>query len=95
MKDIKQGVKPKPIKTGSDYRRNIFAKIRTLMANERTLMAYYRSSLALVGLSAFVFKFYVSLSFIILSAFFALAAIALAIYGTVKYIRFKRKILKR
>lgn len=93
----KKGIKPigGAFKNNSDYRRNIMAKIRTLMANERTLMSYYRSSLALVGLSAFVFKFYVSVPFIILSALFALAAVALAIYGTIKYLRFKRRILRK
>ena len=93
----KKGIIPSggAFKHNSDYRRNIMAKIRTLMANERTLMSYYRSSLALVGLSAFVFKFYVSVPFIVLSALFAVAAVGLAIYGTIKYLRFKKRILRK
>lgn len=90
------GIKPKPIRGGSaDYRRNIFAKIRTLMANERTLMSYYRSALALVGLSAFIFKFYSSIPFVVLSVLFAALAVAIVVYGTIKYLRFKKKILKK
>lgn len=96
-RQTQKGIKPGggAFKNNSDYRRNIMAKIRTLMANERTLMSYYRSSLALVGLSAFVFKFYVSVPFIILSALFVLAAIGVAIYGTIKYLRFKKRILRK
>lgn len=95
-KNLLKGIKPIPPRNKStDYRRNIFAKIRTLMANERTLMSYYRSALALAGLGAFVFKFYTSILFVALSVTFAVAAVALVVYGTIKYIRFKKKILKK
>ncbi|MTI21192.1 DUF202 domain-containing protein, partial [Fulvivirga sp. RKSG066] len=76
-------------------RRHYFARIRTLMANERTLMAYYRAALAMLGISAFVFKFFESLLFNILSATFLLASISLMIYGTSRYLVFKKKILRK
>lgn len=65
------------------------------MANERTLMSYYRAALALLGISAFIFKFYVSILFSVLAASFLLAGIGLAAYGTMRYFKFQKKILKK
>jgi len=76
-------------------RRHYFARIRTLMANERTLMAYYRAGFGMLGISAFVFKFFPSLVFVILSVIFLIASIILIVYGTLRYLAFKRKIMKK
>ncbi|MDX1627111.1 MAG: DUF202 domain-containing protein [Fulvivirga sp.] len=76
-------------------RRHYFARIRTLMANERTLMSYYRAALAMLGISAFVFKFFGSLFFMILSGVFLALSITVIIYGTSRYLVFKRKILRK
>ncbi|MBL3655215.1 DUF202 domain-containing protein [Fulvivirga sediminis] len=65
------------------------------MANERTLMSYYRAALALLGISAFIFKFYVSVLFTVLSVVVLLAGLGLAIYGTLRYFRFQKKILRK
>lgn len=75
--------------------RNYFARIRTQLANERTLMSYFRASLALIGLSAFVFKFYASTAFYILAGTFLLSGIALGIYGWRRYIRFRDRLLRK
>lgn len=80
--------------TKSDHR-HYFARIRTQLANERTLMSYYRSSLALVGLSAFIFKFYEEKVFYVVSAIFLVLGITLAIYGILRYYRFKDKLLRK
>ncbi len=76
-------------------RRHYFARIRTQLANERTLMSYYRAALALVGLSAFVFKFYEQMVFYVISAIFLVMGISLAIYGITRYYRFKEKLLRK
>lgn len=76
-------------------KRNLYARIRTLMANERTLMAYYRTSLALVGIGIFIYEFYKSLGFIILAALFGIIGIIIAIYGTGRFLVFKKKIMKK
>ncbi|MTI25632.1 DUF202 domain-containing protein [Fulvivirga kasyanovii] len=76
-------------------RRHYFARIRTQLANERTLMSYYRGSLALVGISAFIFKFFVSWLFSALSLIFLILGISMAVYGTTRYFRFKKKILRK
>jgi uncharacterized membrane protein YidH (DUF202 family) len=78
----------------SDHR-HYFARIRTQLANERTLMSYYRASLALVGLSAFVFKFYEEKVFYVVSALFLALGITLGIYGILRYYRFKQKLLRK
>lgn len=77
-----------------NYRRNIMAKQRTLMANERTLMSYYRSALALLGLAAFVFRFYDPVLFKILAGIFLVLALVLIIYGTIRFRLFHKKIIK-
>lgn len=76
-------------------RRHYFARIRTQLANERTLIAYYRGSLALLGISAFTFKFYVSVLFTVLALIFLLLSLGMAAYGTRRYFRFKKKILRK
>lgn len=76
-------------------RRHYFARIRTLMANERTLMAYLRAALAMLGISAFVFKFFDSIVFLILSGIFLVSSITLIVYGVSRYFVFKRKILRK
>ena len=76
-------------------RRHYFARIRTQMANERTLMSYYRAGLALIGISAFTFKFFTSLVFMILSGLFLTLGVTMAVYGTLRYFRFKKKILRK
>lgn len=76
-------------------RRNIYAKIRTLMANERTLMSYYRAALALIGIGAFVFKFYDGLFARIFAGVFGLIGVALAIYGTIKFLHYRNRIMKK
>lgn len=72
-----------------------FARIRTQLSNERTLMSYYRGALALFGISAFLFKFFESVVFSVLSAVFLLVSIFMAAYGTQRYFRFKKKILRK
>ena len=64
------------------------------MANERTLMSYYRSGLACLGIGAFIFKFYQTTTFVILSVLMVVIGIAIAIYGTFRYRTYKSKILK-
>ncbi len=76
-------------------RRNVLAIIRTQLANERTLMSYYRSAMALLGLSAFVFKFYSHPVFYIISGIFLILAIVMAVYGITRYYKFKKKVLRR
>ena len=76
-------------------RRHYFARIRTQLANERTLMSYYRSGFALIGLGAFVFKFYQHMIFYVLSGVFVLAGLSLGIYGYLRYNRFKEKLLRK
>lgn len=76
-------------------RRHYFARIRTQLANERTLMSYYRSALALMGLGAFVFKFYAHMVFYIVAGIFVILGITLAIYGITRYYRFKEKLLRK
>lgn len=78
----------------SDHR-HYFARIRTQLANERTLMSYYRSGFALIGLGAFVFKFYQHMVFYILSGVFVIAGLSLGIYGYLRYNRFKEKLLRK
>ena len=75
--------------------RNYLARLRTQMANERTLMSYYRSALALIGLGAFVFKFYENMVFYVVAGLFVLLGIILGIYGMTRYYRFKSKLLRR
>jgi uncharacterized membrane protein YidH (DUF202 family) len=76
-------------------RRHYFARIRTQLANERTLMSYYRASLAMVGLSAFIFKFYEQKVFYVVSGIFLVMGISLAVYGVMRYYRFKDKLLRK
>lgn len=76
-------------------RRHYFARIRTQMANERTLMSYYRAGLALIGISAFLFKFFASLVVIVLSGLFLTLGVGMSVYGTFRYFRFKKKILRK
>jgi len=76
-------------------RRHYFARIRTQLANERTLMAYLRGALAMFGISAFLFKFFASLLFNILSGAFLLSSIILFVYGLRRYFHFKKKTLKK
>ena len=75
--------------------RNYLARLRTQMANERTLMAYYRGALALIGLAAFIFKFYNSWVFELLSALCVIAGVTIAIYGSVRYRNYKAKLLRK
>lgn len=65
------------------------------MANERTLMAYYRGAIAMLGVSAFVFKFYSSWLFAALAIVFLVIGVGMAVYGTLRYYRFKKKILRK
>lgn len=76
----------------NEEERNWLARLRTLMANERTLMAYYRTSFAIIGISAFIFKFYQSTFLNIISGILILAGIVLAIYGSIRYKKFIRRI---
>lgn len=71
---------------------NKLAKVRTTMANERTLLSYYRSSIAILGLAAFVFKFYDHWVFKGLSGLFVLVSLLLAIYGTNRFNKKHEKI---
>jgi putative membrane protein len=75
--------------------RNYHARLRTQMANERTLLSYYRSGLACIGLGAFIFKFYESTFFVVLSALAVVIGIIIVIYGSIRYRKFKQKILSR
>jgi hypothetical protein len=58
-------------------------------------MSYYRAALALIGIGAFVFKFYDSLVARVLSGIFAIVGIALAIYGTIKFVHYRNRIMKK
>ena len=75
--------------------RNYLARLRTQMANERTLMSYYRGALALIGLGAFIFKFYDAVAFQVLSVVSAVTGVILAIYGIARYRNYKAKLLKK
>ena len=79
------------------YRRNIFAKMRTLLANERTLMAYVRGSLAMLGLSAFLFKFFREEAriFFYLAIVLAISSVAFSLYGFYKFFQRRGKIMRR
>lgn len=65
------------------------------MANERTLMAYYRAALALMGICLFSVRFFDNWWFIGMAIAFGALAIFLAIYGTIRYHKFKKKLLSR
>lgn len=77
------------------YRRNIFAKIRTLMANERTLLSYYRTALAAWGVAGFLMKFYEATIFKVLAGIFAVAGLILFVYGSISFFNNRKKIMKR
>ncbi|MCB1200834.1 MAG: DUF202 domain-containing protein [Leptospiraceae bacterium] len=74
--------------------RNTFARIRTLMANDRTLLAYFRTALAWVGIAAFTYKFYEGPVFYFLSGSFLVLGILTAIYGTLSFSRYRKRILR-
>ncbi len=71
------------------------ARLRTQMANERTLMSYFRAALALMGISLFSLRFFDDVVFIIVSIVFGALSIFLAIYGIIRYRKFKEKLLSR
>ncbi|WP_370688772.1 hypothetical protein [Fulvivirga ulvae] len=48
-----------------------------------------------MGISAFIFKFFVSWLFSALSLIFLILGISMAVYGTTRYFRFKKKILRK
>ena len=75
--------------------RNYLARLRTQMANERTLMSYLRGALALVGLAAFIFKFYDAPVFWVLSGISLVTGLSLGIYGMIRYRKYKQKLLRR
>lgn len=66
--------------------RNVLARIRTIMANERTLLSYYRSALASIGLAAFIYKFFPSVTAAIFAILAVVFGIGIAVYGTLRFI---------
>lgn len=80
-------------KESKEDERNFLAKVRTTMANERTLMSYYRTSFAVTGLAVFIYKFYQSKAAAIFSLMFLLIGISLALYGSIRYRKFHRRII--
>ncbi|MGK7392464.1 MAG: DUF202 domain-containing protein [Candidatus Cyclobacteriaceae bacterium M2_1C_046] len=75
--------------------RNLFARVRTIMANERTLMSYYRTTFAIIGVGAFILEFYTSLLGTIIAAIFMIIGVGVAVYGTMRYRKFHRRIMRR
>lgn len=73
-------------------KRNYLARVRTTMANERTLLSYYRSSVALLGFAAFIYKFLQSWATITLSILCVFFGLFLAYIGTRRFIKQRRKI---
>ena len=76
----------------SEDERTSLARIRTKMANERTLMSFYRTSFALIGVGAFIYKFYLSLFSSIIAGVMVLIGIIVAIYGYYRYKRYHKRI---
>lgn len=70
------------------------ASARTRLANERTLLSYYRTAFALWGLSMLVYKLFQPKFFTVISIIFGIAGCVVAIYGTVRFIRLKNRIIK-
>ena len=71
--------------------------MRTLLANERTLMSYVRGALAMIGLAAFLFKFFKEESywFVVLAIVLAVGAIVFTLVGFYKFFERRSKIMKR
>lgn len=76
-------------------RRDYLAQDRTHLANERTLLAYWRTSLAFFILGAFLIKFFPSTDFLIISSISIVFGAVLGLYGTRKFLRYRRNIAKR
>lgn len=75
-----------------EKKRNDLAKIRTNLANSRTLLSYVRTGLAMFGVAAFLFKFYVNDIVQILSGVVAIVAVAIFILGWMQYKKAQKKI---
>lgn len=76
-------------------RRDYLAQDRTHLANERTLLSYWRTGLAFSAAGAFVVKFYQSRIVIILASGFIIFGVVLLIFGTKRFIDYKKHIDKR
>lgn len=76
-------------------RRDYLAQDRTHLANERTLLAYWRTALAFLVLGAFLIKFVPLLLFMRLAIISIVFGIILFIYGSMRYLRYKKKISQR
>ncbi len=74
-------------------RENVLDKDRTHLANERTLLAYWRTSLALFILGAFMMKFLEEIYFVA-SLIAMILGFILFIFGTKRFLAEKRKIEK-
>jgi uncharacterized membrane protein YidH (DUF202 family) len=62
------------------------------MANERTLMSYFRSAMAVIGLAAFVFKFYPHWGYKAFAVFCLALGLVIAYFGIRRFIRQRKKI---
>ena len=76
-------------------RRDYLAQDRTHLANERTLLAYWRTALAFLVLGAFLIKFVPSIYYMSLALVSILFGIVLFIYGSVSYLKYKKRINHR
>jgi putative membrane protein len=76
-------------------KRDFLAQDRTHLANERTLLAYWRTALAFLGLGAFLIKFVTLAYFNIFALVSFLFAGLLFVYGTVGYLKYKKRINQR
>jgi len=69
---------------------------RTHLANRRTLLSYWRTSLAFLGVGAFLIKSYPSRTIIVISSSIAiLFGIIIFVYGTYWYRKVKIHIMDR
>ena len=76
-------------------RRDYLARDRTHLANERTLLAYLRTSLAFLALGAFLIKFLPTPFYIGVAIVSIIFGTGLIVYGTKKFLKYKKHIDSR
>ncbi len=74
--------------------RDKLARERTHFANERTLLAYWRTALAFFVLGAFLIKFLPQKYSMVIAVLSIVFGAGLFVYGTKKFLDYKRRINK-
>ncbi|OGY56965.1 MAG: hypothetical protein A2Y84_00755 [Candidatus Colwellbacteria bacterium RBG_13_48_8] len=73
-------------------RRDHLAQSRTHLANERTMLAYLRTALAFLVLGAVIIKFFPPAYHIIGGLVSIFIGVVLLLYGTIRYLKWKKQI---